>query len=397
MFVTESARVKAYLPFVDTVRVTVTPSFCHVSVPKEDKEKQNMMVHHGALAFANGELSEVDLDDLKDSRRIEMTGVRGWTGMTDQYWLTAILPQQHKSADLELRYFSDADGMPRVQTGAIGEEITVAPGQTAEYSMILYAGAKELTSLDALVDSADAELFDRAIDFGWVYFISKPMLKLLEWLRGVTGNMGLAIIALTVIVRILLFPLANKSFIGMQKLKDLQPKLKEIRDAHKGDSMKTNQEVMKLYQREKVNPMTAGCLPVLLQFPVFFALYKVLLTSIEMRYAPFYGWITDLSAPDPTNIFTLFGLAPWNTPAFLHIGALPAMLGLTMWLQQKLAPAAQDETQRKVMQMLPYIFTFFMASFPAGLVLYWTMSNALSILQQYLIKRRFHRNTSLAK
>ncbi|MET0155391.1 MAG: membrane protein insertase YidC [Rickettsiales bacterium] len=365
---------------------------------EREKKKQQMLVHSGMIAVKDARLETMGFDDVKDVGKAESPGVVGWTGMTDQYWLAAVVPDQSKRADIELRYFADRDGFPRAQAGAISEEITVAPGETREYSMTLYAGAKELATLDKVKDDTGAALFDRAIDFGWVYFLSKPMLKLLEWLRGVTGNMGLAIIALTVVVRTLLFPLANKSFVGMRRLKELHPQLEEIRLRMKHDPLKMNQEVMKLYQKEKVNPMTSGCLPIFLQFPVFFALYKVLLTSIEMRYAPFYGWITNLSAPDPTNIFTAFGLLAWYPPAFLHVGALPTVLGVTMFLQQKLAPPANDETQRKIMSMLPLIFTFFMASFPAGLVLYWTMSNSLSILQQYVMLRRFNaKRTPAAK
>ena len=229
--------------------------------------------------------------------------------------------------------------------------------------------------------------FDLAIDFGWFYFLTKPFFLVLTWLHGILGNFGLAIMTLTVCVKLLFFPLANKSYKSMAKMKELTPKLQEMREKYGDDRQRLNEEMMAMYKREKVNP-AAGCLPILVQIPVFFSLYKVLFVSIEMRHSPFYGWIRDLSAPDPTTVFNLFGLIPWDPPAMLMIGAWPILMGLTMYLQQRLNPQPADPVQAKVFMFLPLLFTFLLSSFAAGLVIYWTWNNLLSILQQWVIMKR---------
>jgi YidC/Oxa1 family membrane protein insertase len=225
------------------------------------------------------------------------------------------------------------------------------------------------------------------VDWGWFYFLTKPFFYALLWLKAVIGNFGLAILAFTMGLRLLMFPIANKQYAAMNKMKALQPQMKALQERHANDRTRLNTELMELYRREKANPV-AGCLPILIQIPVFFALYKVLFVTIEMRHAPFYGWIKDLSAPDPTNIFTAFGLIPFELPAFLHLGALPIIMGITMWLQQKLSPQPTDPVQARMMMFLPVVFTFMLASFPAGLVIYWTWSNLLGILQQWVLMRR---------
>jgi YidC/Oxa1 family membrane protein insertase len=266
---------------------------------------------------------------------------------------------------------------------------TLAPGAEARSTTRLFAGAKELGVLEAYRTEFGITLFDRALDFGVLYFMTKPIFQMLTYFYSHIGNFGLALMLLTVVVKLLMYPLANKSYIAMSQMKRLQPEMMRIRDAHMDDKMRMNQEIMAMYKREKVNP-AAGCLPILIQIPVFFALYKVLFVTIEMRHAPFYGWIHDLSAPDPTNFFTLFGLIAWSPPGLLHIGVLPIVFALTMYIQQSLNPAPTDPVQAKVFKWLPAIFLFLFASFPAGLVLYWTWSNVLSILQQKIIMWRYN-------
>jgi YidC/Oxa1 family membrane protein insertase len=253
----------------------------------------------------------------------------------------------------------------------------------------VFAGAKELELLDQIAKDPGLTQFDLAIDFGWFYFLTKPFFHALRWLHGILGNFGLAIIAFSTFLRLLMFPIANKQFKAMNHLKRLQPEMKRLQERYGNDRVKMNEELMALYKREKANPLS-GCLPILLQIPIFFALYKVLFVTIEMRHAPFYGWIRDLSAPDPTGILTVFGLVPWDVPtliAFLNIGIWPIIMGVTMFLQQKLAPQPADPTQAKVMMFLPVIFTFMMGTFPAGLVIYWAWSNLLGILQQWILLR----------
>ena len=266
----------------------------------------------------------------------------------------------------------------------------IAPGSAADYSSRMFAGAKEVRLLDHYVEVDGIEKFDHAVDFGWFYFLTKPIFYILNYFHTWLGNFGLAILLLTVIIKALFFPLANKSYRAMAKMRALQPELLKLRERFKDDRVKLNQEMMDLYKREKANP-AAGCLPIVIQIPVFFALYKVLFVTIEMRHAPFYGWIKDLSAPDPTNLLTLFGLVQWTPPEFLHflaIGIWPILMGITMFLQQRLNPAPPDPVQARIFAVLPIVFTFLLAHFPAGLVIYWAWNNTLSITQQWIIMRR---------
>jgi len=269
----------------------------------------------------------------------------------------------------------------------LGPAQTVAPGARIQTESHLFAGAKQVRLLDAYEQQFGVKRFDLAIDFGWFYFLTKPIFYALLWLSDRVINLGLAILILTIGIKLAFFPLANKSYVSMSKMKKLQPKMVQIRERVGDDKMRMQQEMMDLYKKEKVNP-ASGCLPILVQIPVFFALYKVLFVTIEMRHAPFYGWIDDLSAKDPTNLFTLFGLIPWAPPDFLSIGIWPIIMGVTMFLQQKLNPQPADPVQAKIFMFLPLFFTFLLATFPAGLVIYWAWNNLLSILQQWVIMRR---------
>ena len=345
------------------------------------------ILHEGPLGVFDETLKEMDYDDLKETPLETITSTGGWIGFTDKYWLAVLAHDQDKAVEAAFRY-SVSDGRDRYQTDfRSSEPVTIAAGDTAGAKTYLFAGAKEVKLLDGYMESLGVDRFDLAIDFGWFYFLTKPFFYALIWLKGVLGNFGLAILGLTVGLRLLLFPLANKQFRAMTKLKKLQPEMKKLQERYAEDRTRLNQELMELYKREKANP-AAGCLPILVQIPIFFALYKVLFVTIEMRQEPFYGWINDLSAPDPTSVFNLFGLLPFDVPSFLAIGAWPIIMGITMFLQQKLNPAPADPMQAKIMSFLPIIFTFLLATFPAGLVIYWAWSNSLGILQQWVIMRQ---------
>lgn len=344
-----------------------------------------MVVHEGLIGFFNGKLDEINYEDLKEKKQIRFQTKGGWIGITDQFWLTAFIPKQDKGYEFFENYIPPAGAEREAyETGYFADVIELKPGETHELTNSVFAGAKVLDLLDAYEPKLQVEHFDKAVDFGWFYFITKPLFYFLQWLHNLLGNFGLAILIITILVRILFFPLANKSFKSMARMKQLQPKMERIKEQYGDDKMRMNQEMMELYKREKVNPL-GGCLPMVVQIPVFFALYKVLFVSIEMRHAPFYGWIQDLSAPDPTSIFNLFGLIPWDPPTMLMIGAWPLIMGGTMILQQKLNPAPADPVQAKMFMLMPIMFTYLFASFPAGLVIYWAWGNILSIAQQYMI------------
>lgn len=344
------------------------------------------IMHEGPLGVFNNTLKEVNYDDLKKETRVVQQTTGGWIGITDKYWLTAVAFDQSLKADATFNH-SIVAGRDRYQTDLRGEALTVSAGETKAVKAYVFAGAKEVRLLDFYADTLKIANFDLAVDFGWFYFLTKPFFYILEWFKDLLGNFGLAILALTVVLRALMFPLANKQFAAMSKLKKLQPQMQKLQEKYKDDRPKLNQEMMELYKKEKANPLS-GCLPILIQIPIFFALYKVLFVSIEMRHAPFYGWIHDLSAMDPTNMFTLFGLIPITLPTWLHVGIWPLIMGVTMWLQQKLNPQPADPIQAKVFMIFPFVFTYMLASFPAGLVIYWAWSNVLGILQQWVIMRR---------
>ena len=346
------------------------------------------ILHEGPIGVFNERLEEHDYDDLEDANdgRIDVNSQGGWIGITDQYWLTALVPNPEEAFTGSFNH-SINDGRDRYQVDYIGGGKTVAPGATTESINRVFVGAKEVQVLDKYKDTLGVSNFDKAVDFGWFYFLTKPLFYVIAYFYDLLGNFGLAILLLTVIVKAIFFPLANKSYRALSGMKKLQPEMMKLRDRYKDDRQRLNQEMMALYKKEKANPL-AGCLPIAVQIPVFFALYKVLFVSIEMRHAPFFGWIQDLSAPDPTTIFNLFGLIPWDPPSFLLIGIWPMIMGASMFLQQKLNPAPPDPIQAKIFMLLPFFFTILLAAFPAGLVIYWTWNNILSITQQWIIMKR---------
>ncbi|MBB5688913.1 YidC/Oxa1 family membrane protein insertase [Roseomonas alkaliterrae] len=363
------------------------------------------ILHEGFTGVLGGRLHEVTFSDAKSegSRRggtaLEQETTGGWAGITDKYWLAAVMPAApDQTLRAAYRHVNEGGGAAgdRWQVDlAAPQPLSIAPGASAAMPTRLFAGAKEVGLLDSYMSRLNITDFDKAIDFGWFYFLTKPFFHALHWLAemfeamGSSAPYGLAILAFTLIIKILFFPLANKAYHSMAKMKVLAPKMTEIRERYKDDPQKAQQEMMALYRAEKVNP-ASGCLPILIQIPVFFALYKVLFVSIEMRHQPFFGWISDLSAPDPTNLFNLFGLLPFD-PAqwsvFLHMPAWAVIMGFTMWLQMKLNPQPPDPIQAKIFAWMPVIFTFMLASFPAGLIIYWAWNNTLSIAQQYYIMR----------
>ena len=318
------------------------------------------ILHEGPIAVLNERLIEIDYDDIIEEGSKSVISKGGWVGITDKYWLAALIPDQRSR--IEGGFKAVLKNIERYQAQYTSNEIVLEKGETASVKSNVFIGAKEVDLLDKYSNQLSIEMFDRAVDFGWFYVITKPLFLLLHKLSDLLGNVGLSILALTVLIRILLFPLANKSFKSMSKMKILTPKMTEIRERYKTDKLKMQQEIMALYKSEKVNPLS-GCLPILIQIPIFFALYKVLFVTLETRHAPFYGWVKDLSAPDPTTIFNLFGLFNFMPPSFLMIGAWPLLMALTMYLQQKLNPAPPDPLQAKIMSFLPLMFSFYLLLF----------------------------------
>ncbi|MDT8343330.1 MAG: membrane protein insertase YidC [Thermohalobaculum sp.] len=354
------------------------------------------ILHEGAVGMFDGTLSEVDYDDMLDlpanpleGGPVEATAVtgNGWLGFTDHYWMTTLAPRPGQAFSAVYKVIPGA--LPEFRTEMRLPVMTVAAGATAQIVTNLFAGAKELSTIAGYEESLGIDRFYDSVDWGWFYFLTKPIAWMLNWVQGLIGNMGFSIIALTFIIKALLFPLAYKSFVAMSKMKKLQPEMEKIKERAGSDRQKLQMEMMALYKKEKVNP-AAGCLPILVQIPIFFSLYKVLFVTIEMRHAPFIGWIRDLSAPDPTSWLNLFGLLPYDVawaPVFLSIGVLPILMGITMWLQQKLNPAPTDPTQAMIFAWMPWVFMFMLGSFASGLVLYWIANNVLTFSQQYIIMR----------
>lgn len=343
------------------------------------------ILHEGPMGVFDGTLAEVDYDDLREDGRITHSSTGGWIGITDKYWLAAIIPDQRE--EVESKFLYSTDGRDNYQADYLGKAKALPVGAVISYTSRFFAGAKQARLMDHYRDELGIDRFDLAIDFGWFFYITKPIFYALLFFTDILGNFGLAILALTVLIKLAFFPLANKSYTSMSRMKVLQPQMTELRERYPNDKQKMQQELMALYKREKVNPVS-GCLPIALQIPVFFALYKVLFVTIEMRHAPFYGWIRDLSAPDPTTLFNLFGLIPWDPPWSFALGVWPLIMGATMFLQQKMNPQPADPIQAKMFMLMPIFFVFILAGFPAGLVIYWAWNNILSVAQQYVIMRR---------
>lgn len=345
------------------------------------------VLHEGAIGYDDtNHLQEYKFDALEKDKEVKPEkAANGWLGITDKYWAAALIPTQKVPHQTTYAYFSE--GRPRYQVDYLTDAISLAPGETQTTEALLFAGAKDVNVINAYRDERNITNFDRMIDWGWFWYLTKPMFWLMDHLFKLLGNFGLAILATTVVVKAIFFPLANKSYVSMAHMKTAQPKMLEIKEKYADDKAKQQQAMMELYKTEKINPI-AGCWPVLLQIPVFFALYKVIYVTIEMRHAPFFGWIHDLSAPDPTSLFNLFGLLPFAVPTVLAIGVWPLLMGITMFLQMRMNPTPPDPTQAMMFTWMPVLFTFMMAAFPAGLIIYWAWNNLLSIIQQGIIMKR---------
>ncbi|PLX41091.1 MAG: membrane protein insertase YidC [Hyphomicrobiales bacterium] len=349
--------------------------------------KSFYILHEGLIGYlGESGLEEISYDDIKDdvSKSIQATG--GWVGITDKYWASAIIPDQ--ASPYKARFSENATVPADIfQADYLLGAVTIPAGGKADVSSHAFAGAKKVSFVDGYQEKLKIQNFELLIDWGWFHFITKPLFFALEYFYKLLGNFGVAILVVTVIIKLIFFPLANKSYVSMSKMKKLQPEINKLKERYKDDKVKQQQAQMELFKKEKVNPMS-GCLPMVIQIPVFFALYKVLFVTIEMRHAPFFGWIQDLAAPDPTNLFNLFGLIPWDPPQMLTLGIWPLIMGITMFVQMKLNPAPADAMQQKIFTWMPIVFTFMLASFPAGLVIYWAWNNVLSTLQQGTIMKR---------
>ncbi|MDB9799436.1 membrane protein insertase YidC [Pelagibacteraceae bacterium] len=337
--------------------------------------------HEGFIGVFDDELKEDDYDDIEDKKEVRVAD-SGWVGITDKYWMTALIPEKGKNFKSTFLY-KDAYKANYI----LNNSTVIAPSESKKNQIKLFVAAKEVETIDRYAAEQKIEKLDLIIDWGWFYFFTKPLFFVIDYLFKISGNFGLAIVLITVMIRLVFFPLANYSFRSMAKMKALQPEMVRLKELYKDDKVKLQQEMMSLYKKEKVNP-ASGCLPVLIQIPFFFAIYKMLFISLEMRHQPFFGWIKDLSAQDPTSLFNLFGLIPWDPPSFLVIGIWPILMGLTMFLQQKLNPAPTDPIQAKIFMFFPLFLTIILASFPSGLVVYWTVNNILTIAQQWVIMKK---------
>ena len=340
-----------------------------------------LILHEGLIATLDDELFEEDYDDIQE-KKFSKVAKKGWLGISDKYWITSLIPPKNK----EFKTTFDYKNKFRANFIAT-EPLALNENSFVEEELKVIVAAKRVDIIDGYAESLNIEKFDLVIDWGFLYFITKPLFYGIDYFFKLLGNYGLAIIAITICIRLAFFPLANFSFRSMAKMKALQPEMVRLKELHKDDKMKLQQSMMALYKKEKVNPMS-GCLPILVQIPVFFALYKVLFVTIEMRQMPFYGWIHDLSERDPTSIFNIFGLLPYDVPSFLVIGAWPVAMGVSMWVQQKLNPAPTDPMQAKIFAFFPLFLTVILAPFPSGLVIYWTVNNILTMAQQVFIMRR---------
>ncbi|MDY6922807.1 MAG: membrane protein insertase YidC [Pseudomonadota bacterium] len=380
--------------------VTITPRAGVLRQGVPSNLGKNQVLHEGAIGtFGDGEAystQQLKYGAWAKKPSVEHDSTGGWLGITDKYWMAALVPPQDEA--ITARFLVEGPGSDKAHIATMdGASHTIQPNTQVTETRRLFAGAKRAEILSGYQDSLELPRFIYAIDWGFLWFLTRPIFIVIEFFYGILGNFGLAILALTLVVRLIMFPLANKSYESMSKMRNLQPKMEEIKKKHPDEPQKQQQELMALYQKEKINPL-AGCLPLLLQIPVFYAVYKMLFVTIEMRHQPFFGWIQDLSAPDPTTIWNLFGLIPWDPSAAPLIGGmlggtfalsvLAIFYGLTMWLQMAMSPQAPDPMQRRIFQLMPIVFTFIMATFPAGLLIYWAWSNILTILQQYIIMHR---------
>ncbi|SHL47116.1 protein translocase subunit yidC [Roseovarius litoreus] len=377
-----------------------TPSLAPYGILARHGEPEGLknffILHEGGIRMVDGQLSEIDYDDFEPASNHETLTVNesGWTGFTDHYWMTTLIPS---SAGAQVTTFQDTR-RNIYQTTVRKNTETVAPGQSAAVTTRLFAGAKEWETIRNYQNEDGIDRFLDSIDWGWFFFLTKPIFAVLHWLNvtlagmGIAGSMGWAIIGLTLLIKALLLPLAYKSYVSMAKMKELQPQMEKIKESAGNDRQKLQKEMMELYKKEKVNP-ASGCLPILLQIPIFFSLYKVIFVTLELRHAPWIGWIDDLSAPDPSSLYNLWGILPWAAPepgsimALIFIGILPLLLGISMWLQQKLNPAPTDPTQQMIFAWMPWVFMFMLGSFASGLVVYWIANNMITFAQQYLIMR----------
>ncbi len=339
------------------------------------------ILHEGLLGVFDEQLVEKDYEDIEE-KKYSISANNGWLGITDKYWISSLIPEKNKNFRADFDYKNKFKAS-FIETKAI--EIGANENKSSQIKVVV--AAKEVEVIDGYAESLNVNKFDLVIDWGWFYFLVKPLFFVIDYFFKITGNFGIAIILITLCIRIAFFPLANYSFRSMAKMKVLQPEMTRLKELHKDDKMKLQQEMMSLYKKEKVNP-ASGCLPILIQIPFFFAIYKMLFVTIEMRHQPFFGWIHDLSERDPTSIFNLFGLIPWDPPGFLLIGAWPILMGVTMYLQQKLNPTPPDPVQAKIFMFFPLFLTVILAPFPSGLVIYWTVNNLLTMAQQIVIMKK---------
>ena len=355
--------------------------YAQITRNKVPDDIQNFYIsHEGFIGVFDDELKEDDYDDIEDNKIVRETN-EGWLGITDKYWMTVLVPEAGKNFKSTYQY-SDSFKANYI----INEPVKINANSSGVNSLRLFVAAKEVETIDAYAENQNIKKLDLVIDWGWFYFFTKPLFFVIDYLFKFSGNFGLAIVLITLAIRALFFPLANFSFRSMAKMKAVTPEMQRLKELHKDDKVKLQQEMMALYRKEKINP-ASGCLPVLIQIPFFFAIYKMLFISLEMRHQPFFGWIKDLSAADPTSIFNLFGLIPWDPPSFMIIGIWPILMGASMWVQQKLNPAPADPIQAKIFAFFPLFLTIILASFPSGLVVYWTVNNILTIAQQWVINK----------
>ena len=355
--------------------------YAQITRNKVPDDIQNFYIsHEGFIGVFDDELKEDDYDDIEDNKIVRKTN-EGWLGITDKYWMTVLVPEAGKNFKSTYQY-NDSFKANYI----INEPVKINANSSGVNSLRLFVAAKEVETIDTYAENQNIKKLDLVIDWGWFYFFTKPLFFVIDYLFKFSGNFGFAIVLITLAIRALFFPLANFSFRSMAKMKAVTPEMQRLKELHKDDKVKLQQEMMALYRKEKINP-ASGCLPVLIQIPFFFAIYKMLFISLEMRHQPFFGWIKDLSAADPTSIFNLFGLIPWDPPSFMIIGIWPILMGASMWVQQKLNPAPADPIQAKIFAFFPLFLTIILASFPSGLVVYWTVNNILTIAQQWVINK----------